>query len=256
MRELLVLKRMMPSGYHLTTIRGHRPFPARAALKWTSSRTFLSFYQGHLGSLTSEIFPDQHPSSSSEENPDPVRRQAALHPAWQDQDVRPLEGQGQDQAQEALVSVHVHVLPAWTSSYGAAHFRGSQGSAGREHLHPHPGRRHRLPAPGRQLVGRLDEKEQEPGSGLWSNPPRRIWTHGLVPALRVCHRSLAAKGDGAHDRLCHVFARMLLALQSQGLDGRQRHEEVHHQVGGSLALRPVRSGEVFCYSKYLCSFFL
>jgi hypothetical protein len=72
---------------------------------------------------------------------------------------------------------------------------------------PTTGRRHRLPAPGRQLVGRLDEEEPELGSGLRSHPPRGLGPHGVVSALRVRDWSLASEGYGAHDWLCHVFAR-------------------------------------------------
>ena len=39
--------------------------------------------------------------------------------SWQDQDRLPLEGQVQDPAQEALVPVHVHVLPARVQAHGA-----------------------------------------------------------------------------------------------------------------------------------------
>ena len=45
-------------------------------------------------------------------------------------------------------------------------------------------------------------------------------------ALRVRHRPLAAEGHRAHDRMRHVFARLLLALQGQGAHGRQRDETV------------------------------
>jgi hypothetical protein len=62
-------------------------------------------------SFTKYSLPDKHSAPASKEDPDPVRRQVALRPAGEDQDVRPLEGQGQDSTQEALVAVHVHVLP-------------------------------------------------------------------------------------------------------------------------------------------------
>ena len=82
---------------------------------------------------------DQHSTPATQESSYTVRRSLALRPSRQDQDVRPLERQGQDPSQETLVPMHVHVLPAWTPSYGAADIRGPEGSLGREHLHPDSG---------------------------------------------------------------------------------------------------------------------
>ena len=85
---------------------------------------------------------DEHQIAPAKEGSDPVRRAADLHPSRQDQDDCAHEGQVQDPAQEAMVAVHVHVLPARTQADGAAHLRGPQGGPCREHLPAHPRRRY------------------------------------------------------------------------------------------------------------------
>lgn len=62
---------------------------------------------------------------------------------------------------------------------------------------------------------------------------------GVVPDVRVRDRSLAAEGHGAHDWLRALQSWMLLPVQGQGSDGRQRDEEVHDQVGRGKTLRAV-----------------
>lgn len=64
----------------------------------------------------------------------------------------------------------------------------------------------------------------------------------MVSDVRIRDRSLAAEGHGTHDRLRALQSRMFLIVSWQGINGRQRDEEVHDQVRRSKTLRAVRSG--------------
>jgi len=145
-----------------------------------------------------------------------------------------------------LLTGDVHVLPAGSPADGEADPGGAQGGDRREHVPAGAGRRHRLPAERRAAAGRPDEEEQAAGRGVRPHPPDRHRRHGVVPAVRVRRRPLAAEGHRAHDRLRPLQSRLLLALQGQGAHGRQRHAQVHHQVRGGKALRPVRSRSELC----------
>jgi hypothetical protein len=52
----------------------------------------------------------EHEGSTSGSIPDPVRRKVGLDIAGRDEDHLPPQGQEQDQTQEAMEPVHVHVL--------------------------------------------------------------------------------------------------------------------------------------------------
>ena len=52
----------------------------------------------------------EHEGAAPNEDCNTVRGQALVDSTWPDEDHLPLEGQEQDQAQEALEPVHVHVL--------------------------------------------------------------------------------------------------------------------------------------------------
>ena len=58
----------------------------------------------------------------------------------------------------------------------------------------------------------------------------------MVPEVRVRDRTLVPEGDGAHDRLRVVFARLLLALPRLRADGRQRHATLRHDEHRGAAL--------------------
>ena len=62
--------------------------------------------------------------------PDSLWWSHCLDLAGKDEDSVSPEGQGKDQAQEALVSVHVHVLPARPQANGASNLCGQEGSVG------------------------------------------------------------------------------------------------------------------------------
>lgn len=65
-------------------------------------------------------------------------------------------------------------------------------------------------------------------------------SRSVVPEVWVRRESLVAEDSRACDRLRALQPRLLQPLQSRSADGRQRDEDIFHQVLGGATLHPVR----------------
>lgn len=78
---------------------------------------------------------------------------------------------------------------------------------------------------------------------LFASDSLFIWwnrSFGMVPEIRVCDRSLDAEGDGTRHRERPLQSRVLQSDARSGLNGGQRHEEVHDDSGLSQRTHSIR----------------